>query len=61
MAKFLAELIGCPVESLQGQVVGKICLVDGALVPTCNWRHRRGGLAPMSGLYWPTSLRTTLG
>jgi hypothetical protein len=41
MAKFLAELIGCTVESLQGQVAGKICLVDGTLVPTCNWRHRR--------------------
>jgi hypothetical protein len=41
IAKFLAELIGCRVESLQGQVAGKICLVDGTLVPTCNWRHRR--------------------
>ena len=41
MAKFLAEVIGCPVESLRGQVAGKICLVDGTLIPTCNWRHRR--------------------
>jgi hypothetical protein len=41
MAAFLAEVIGCPAESLSGQVEGKICLVDGTLVPTCNWRHRR--------------------
>ena len=41
MAEFLAKLIGCPAESLTGQVAGKICLVDGTLIPTCNWRHRR--------------------
>ena len=41
MAEFLAEAIGCPAESLVGHVGGKSCLVDGTLVPTCNWRHRR--------------------
>ncbi len=41
MAEFLAEVIGCPAESLAGQVAGKIFLVDGTLVPTCTWRHRR--------------------
>ncbi|MGH3898587.1 MAG: HARBI1 family protein [Pseudonocardiaceae bacterium] len=41
MAEFLAETIGCPAELLKGQVAGKICLVDGTLIPTCNWRHRR--------------------
>lgn len=25
---------------LKGQVAGKVCLVDGTLIPTCNWRHR---------------------
>jgi len=41
MAKFLAEVIGCPATDLQGQLADKICLVDGTLIPTCNWRHRR--------------------
>lgn len=41
MAEFLAEIIGCPAESLADQVAGKIVLVDGTLIPTCNWRHRR--------------------
>jgi DDE superfamily endonuclease/Helix-turn-helix of DDE superfamily endonuclease len=41
MAEFLAEAIGCPVESLKDQIAGKVCLVDGTLIPTCNWRHRR--------------------
>jgi hypothetical protein len=40
MAEFLAEVIGCPVESLEDQIAGKVCLVDGTLIPTCNWRHR---------------------
>jgi hypothetical protein len=40
MAEFLAEAIGCPVESLEDQIAGKVCLVDGTLIPTCNWRHR---------------------
>jgi hypothetical protein len=32
MAEFLAEAIGCPVESLEGQIAGKVCLVDGTLI-----------------------------
>lgn len=42
MTKFLAEEIGCPTDALAGQVKGKVCLVDGTLVPTWNWRRRRG-------------------
>lgn len=40
MAEFLADTLGCPAEELADQVAGKVCLVDGSLVPTFNWRHR---------------------
>jgi hypothetical protein len=41
MTEFLAETIGCPAELLKDKVAGTIRLVDGTLIPTCNWRHRR--------------------
>ncbi len=41
MAEVRAETIGCPAELLKGQVAGKVVLIDGTLIPTCNWRHRR--------------------
>lgn len=41
MAAFLADAIGCPVEDLKDNVKGKVHLVDGTLVPTWNWRHRK--------------------
>jgi hypothetical protein len=41
MTEFLAEVLGCGPEELPAAVDGKICLVDGTLVPTFHWRHRR--------------------
>jgi DDE superfamily endonuclease/Helix-turn-helix of DDE superfamily endonuclease len=38
---FLADLLGCPPDGLAGLVAGKVCLIDGSLVPVLNWRHRR--------------------
>jgi hypothetical protein len=40
MAEFFAEALGCSAEDLAEQVAGKVCLVDGTLVPTFTWRHR---------------------
>lgn len=40
MVPFLADQFGCTDADLPGLVAGKICLVDGTLVPTVNWRHR---------------------
>jgi hypothetical protein len=41
MAEFLAKTIDRPAELLKDKVAGKVCLVDGTLIPTCNRRHRR--------------------
>lgn len=41
MTAFLADVLGCPAEDLAGQVADKVILLDGTLVPTFNWRHRR--------------------
>jgi hypothetical protein len=41
MTAFLAEILGCSTDDLAEQVAGKIILVDGTLVPTWHWRHRR--------------------
>lgn len=42
MVAFLADVLGCPdKEGLSLLVEGTICLVDGTLVPTFNWRHRK--------------------
>jgi hypothetical protein len=41
MTVFLADVLGCSDEDLRGAVAGKMCLVDGSLVPVLNWRHRR--------------------
>jgi len=41
VSSFLAETIGCRADDLKDDVVQKIILVDGTLVPTFNWRHRR--------------------
>jgi hypothetical protein len=41
MVAFLADVLGCPDADLSGLVAGKICVVDGALIPTVNWRHRK--------------------
>lgn len=40
MVAFLAGALGCAAADLSGLVAGRVCLVDGALVPTFNWRHR---------------------
>jgi hypothetical protein len=41
MTAFLASELGCSDELyLRAAVAGKVCLVDGTLVPTFNWRHR---------------------
>lgn len=41
MTNFLAEMLGYSGEDLRAAVSGKVCLVDGTLVPVFNWRHRR--------------------
>jgi len=38
---FLADTLGTTDEDLSALLSGKICLVDGTLVPTFNWRHRK--------------------
>lgn len=41
MVAFLADVLGVGDEaSLASLVEGRVCLVDGTLVPTFNWRHR---------------------
>jgi DDE superfamily endonuclease/Helix-turn-helix of DDE superfamily endonuclease len=42
MVAFLADVLGCTDEDgLSLLVEGTVCLVDGTLVPTFNWRHRK--------------------
>lgn len=42
MVCFLAEVLGCPAEDgLSVLVAGRVCLVDGTLVPTVNGQHRK--------------------
>jgi hypothetical protein len=41
LTAFLADTIGCTTENLKDQSMSKIVLIDGTLVPTFNWRHRR--------------------
>lgn len=42
MTEFLADAIGCSTEDLKrGVKRGKVFLVDGTLIPTWNWRHRK--------------------
>jgi hypothetical protein len=38
---FLAEALGTTAEELPALLNGKIVLVDGTLIPTLNWRHRK--------------------
>jgi hypothetical protein len=40
MTVFLREFLSLSPQEVRETVKGKICLVDGALVPTFNWRHR---------------------
>ena len=40
MVAFLADALGTDDEGLPALLDGKICLIDGTLVPTFNWRHR---------------------
>jgi hypothetical protein len=42
MVAFLADVLGCSDEqTLSMLVAGTVCLVDGSLIPTFNWRHRK--------------------
>jgi hypothetical protein len=46
MVEFLAREFGYPDEEDQEKLLamlleGKVCLVDGTLVPTFNWKHRK--------------------
>jgi hypothetical protein len=42
MVDFLADTFGCTDEkALRMLLEGKICLIDGTLVPTFNWKHRK--------------------
>jgi hypothetical protein len=40
MTGFLAEVLCCSREDAEVALAGKVCLVDGTLIPTFNWRHR---------------------
>jgi hypothetical protein len=40
MVTFLADALATTTEALSRQVQGLVCLIDGTLVPTVNWRHR---------------------
>jgi hypothetical protein len=42
MVDFLADTLGCTdEETLALLLEDKICLIDGTLVPTFNWKHRK--------------------
>lgn len=41
MVAFLAETLGTTDEELPALLTGRIFLVDGTLIPTFNWRHRK--------------------
>lgn len=41
MVAFLADVLGTTDADPSMLVAGKICLLDGSLVPTVNWRHRK--------------------
>ena len=42
MVAFPAGTLGCNDEdSLSALVAGRVCLIDGTLIPTVNWRHRQ--------------------
>jgi hypothetical protein len=41
MTRFLADVLGSTRAGLNAAVAGKVCLVDGSLVPVLSWRHRR--------------------
>lgn len=41
MVGFLADALGCADDELPTLVAGRVCLVDGTLIPTVAWRHRR--------------------
>jgi hypothetical protein len=40
MTRFLADVLGSTRAGLKAAVAGKVCLVDGSLVPVLSWRHR---------------------
>lgn|SRR5512135_764697 len=41
MVAFLAEVLGAADQAdLSALVAGRVCLIDGTLVPTVGWRHR---------------------
>jgi hypothetical protein len=40
ITEFLVDLLSASTQEVREMVTGKICLVDGTLVPTVNWRHR---------------------
>jgi hypothetical protein len=41
LVAFLADVLGCPDEDLPELVKGKVCLIDGSLIPTFDWRHAK--------------------
>lgn len=41
ISSFLADTIGCTIDDLRDTTLQKIILIDGTLLPTFNWRHRR--------------------
>jgi DDE superfamily endonuclease len=41
MVAFLAEVLGSTDADLPALLTGRIFLIDGTLVPTFNWRHRK--------------------
>ena len=41
MVAFLADVLGTPGVELPALLTGRIFLIDGTLIPTFNWRHRK--------------------
>jgi hypothetical protein len=41
MVAFLADALATPDDDLPALLTGRIFLIDGTLVPTFNWRHRK--------------------
>lgn len=41
MVTFLADALGTSNEDLPALLTGRIFLIDGTLIPTFNWRHRK--------------------
>jgi DDE superfamily endonuclease/Helix-turn-helix of DDE superfamily endonuclease len=41
LVAFLADVLGTTDEELPALLTGRIFLIDGTLIPTFNWRHRK--------------------